>query len=404
MGSGIGKMKECVKRIVWSLTEDVMLMPLVNVCLTLDCSVIMNAIIWNCRGTLKPNFQNYVRELVCIHNPAILVVMETRIGRERAKEITDRLPFENAVHIDTIGLAGGLWMLWNSKRVEVMPLASTEQEIHAIVKVPNSNSNSNWLLSAIYASPRTTERHILWNNLIKVAELHDMPWVLVGDFNEPLTREDKFGGRPVSGDRNTTFYHVSTLVRRKRNQILAIKDSTGDWIHEENGIKDFIRRGFEGVYTSSLLSRSRHNPLPSQWQAKLSEEEKRSISGAASEEEIKSALWLLKPFKVPGLDGLHAGFFQRFWLVVGKSVLEEVKNIFAIRKMPEYLNRTHIALIPKVQGHEMLGNYRPISLCNTIYKIVTKIIVARLRPFLDKLISLSNQPLFRGGKVLIMQS
>ncbi|XP_075633967.1 uncharacterized protein LOC142606517 [Castanea sativa] len=47
--------------------------------------------------------------------------------------------------------------------------------------------------------------------------------------------------------------------------------------------------------------------------------------------------------------------------------------------MPKYLNRTHIALIQKIQGLETLGNYRPISLCNTV--------VARLRPLLDKLIS-----------------
>ena len=55
--------------------------------------------------------------------------------------------------------------------------------------------------------------------------------------------------------------------------------------------------------------------------------------------------------------------------------------------MLEHLNKTLIALIPKIQGPETLGNYRPISLCNTVYKVVTKTIVARLRPFLDKLIS-----------------
>ena len=116
----------------------------------------------------------------------------------------------------------------------------------------------------------------------------------------------------IQGDRNTAFYHVLTPIRRNRNQILAIKDSTGEWVHEVNGIKDFIRRGFEGVYTSSLLSSSRCNPLPSQWQVKLFEEEKMSINGVALEEEIKSALWSLKPFKAPGPNGLHAGFFQRF--------------------------------------------------------------------------------------------
>ena len=81
------------------------------------------------------------------------------------------------------------------------------------------------------------------------------------------------------------------------------------------------------------------------------------------------------------------GFFHRFWLTVGSSVIDEVKKVFVDRRVPDYLNRTHIALIPKIQGLETLGNYRPISLCNTVYKIITKIIVARLRPFLDKLIS-----------------
>ena len=77
----------------------------------------MNIIIWNCRGALKPSFQRYVRELIRCHNPAILVVMETRIEGDRAREITDRLPFDGAIHMETIGYKGGLWMLWNSNRV-----------------------------------------------------------------------------------------------------------------------------------------------------------------------------------------------------------------------------------------------------------------------------------------------
>ena len=99
------------------------------------------------------------------------------------------------------------------------------------------------------------------------------------------------------------------------------------------------------------------------------------------------ALWSLKPIKAPGLDGLHVGFFQKFCPVVGDSVIEKVKKVFVSKKVPDYLNRTLITLIPKIQGPETLGNYRPISLCNTVYKLVTKIIMARLRPYLDKLIS-----------------
>ena len=64
----------------------------------------------------------------------------------------------------------------------------------------------------------------------------------------------------VQGGRNTNFYHVSTLVRRKRNQILAIKDSVGEWIFEERAIKEHIRNGFEGIYTSSFSCVTRATP------------------------------------------------------------------------------------------------------------------------------------------------
>ena len=137
----------------------------------------------------KPAFKNYVRELVRIHDPAILIVMETQVGGDRAKEITNDLPFDGAIHTDTIGYAGGLWLLWNEDRVEVSKLANTEQEIHVIVKV--HSSNLNWLLSAIYASPRCAERQVLWGNLKMMAEVHDLPWVMAGDFNEPLMERDK---------------------------------------------------------------------------------------------------------------------------------------------------------------------------------------------------------------------
>ena len=191
----------------------------------------------------------------------------------------------------------------------------------------------------------------------------------------------------IQGDRNTSFYHVSTLVRRKRNQILSIKDACGEWIIEESAVKEYIKNGFAGIYSTSLVSVPITHNTSYQWQPRLSEEEKQSISGGVTEEEIKVALWSLKPFKAPGPDGLPAGFFQRFWLVVGKSVMEEIKLIFSEKRVPAYLNSTHIALIPKIQGPETLGNYRPISLCNIVYKVLTKIIVARLGPYLGKLIS-----------------
>ena len=116
----------------------------------------------------------------------------------------------------------------------------------------------------------------------------------------------------IQGDCNTTFYHVSTLVCRKRNQILTIKDPMGEWVHEESAIKEVVRSGFNAIYTTSFVAGSRGDPSLSQWQARLTNKEKESIGRVASEEEIKFALWSLKVFKAPRLDGLHAGFLHRF--------------------------------------------------------------------------------------------
>jgi hypothetical protein len=127
-------------------------------------------------------------ELVHCHSPSLLIVIETRVGGDRAKEITDSLPFDGAIHADTIGYAGGIWLLWNTDAVDVSVLDATEQEIHAVIKV--LASNFSWLLSSIYASPHLVERKILWNNLTQVASLHNLPWLLAGDFNEVLTSED----------------------------------------------------------------------------------------------------------------------------------------------------------------------------------------------------------------------
>ena len=142
-------------------------------CPTPQHCFLMNIIIWNCRGVLKPSFWSHVRELVRNHDPTTLVLMETKIGGDKAREMSSRLPFNQAAHTNTIGYAGGLWMLWKYDRVEVSTLSSIEQETHVVVKV--MNSNSSWLFTAVYASPRTVERHILWENLNKVAVLHNMP-------------------------------------------------------------------------------------------------------------------------------------------------------------------------------------------------------------------------------------
>ena len=119
----------------------------------------------------------------------------------------------------------------------------------------------------------------------------------------------------------------------------------------------------------------------------LEEEDRTRIDGEVTNGEIQTGLWAFKPFKAPGPDALHASFYQHFWMEVKELVYKEVKGIFHKGCMLKFLNETLISLIPKCQNPESLSNYRPISLCNSVYKVVSKILVARIRPLLGKLIS-----------------
>ena len=72
---------------------------------------------------------------------------------------------------------------------------------------------------------------------------------------------------------------------------------------------------------------------------------------------------------------------------MGGSVKEIVKEAFCCGEVPEFLNKTPVTLIPKHPSATNLSSFQPISLCNTVYKLITKFFVAQIRPLLSDLIS-----------------
>lgn len=133
-----------------------------------------------------------------------------------------------------------------------------------------------------------------------------------------LLREEEFWAlksrlnATTFGDRNTSFFHVSTLVRHHRNKIGYLKDGLGNWITDENEVKMHIKCGFEKLYSTELSLCPLSPPVSSFSCYFLSDENCSSISNMVTNEEVRANLWSLKPFKAPGPDRLHAGFLQHF--------------------------------------------------------------------------------------------
>ncbi|XP_030970339.1 uncharacterized protein LOC115990671 [Quercus lobata] len=115
------------------------------------------------------------------------------------------------------------------------------------------------------------------------------------------------------GDRNTSYFHLSTIVRRHKNKIRGIKNREREWIFEEDQVRERIHRGFYDLYSTELEKSSLNSPISNSSCHYFSEEEQERIGREVLEEDIRVGLWSLKLFKAPRPNGLHAGFFQYFW-------------------------------------------------------------------------------------------
>ena len=93
------------------------------------------------------------------------------------------------------------------------------------------------------------------------------------------------------------------------------------------------------------------------------------------------------PLKAPRPDGRPPLFFQHFWSKVGGEVTTIVLDFLNSGISPPKFNETHIMLIPKCNEPKKITEYRPISLCNVVYKIASRVIVNRLKKILPTIIS-----------------
>nr|GEV49824.1 hypothetical protein [Tanacetum cinerariifolium] len=91
--------------------------------------------------------------------------------------------------------------------------------------------------------------------------------------------------------------------------------------------------------------------------------------------------------KSPGPDWFTFEFFQKYWNIVDQDIVGAVLEFFASGKFPPGCNSTFIALIPKTNDTKVVKDFRPISLIESIYKIIAKILANRLSFIMSDLVS-----------------
>lgn len=120
---------------------------------------------------------------------------------------------------------------------------------------------------------------------------------------------------------------------------------------------------------------------------KITELQNGELDQDVTEEEIRLAIFNMQPDKAPGPDGFTITFYKNHWDIIKKDYVRMVKNVFKKFKMGNNTKASHLALIPKDLNPLSIDCFRPISLCNVSYKVVTKILANKLKKLLPYLIS-----------------
>lgn len=183
------------------------------------------------------------------------------------------------------------------------------------------------------------------------------------------------------GDANTRFFHLTTIQRRQRNRVLKIKNEFGDWLTREREVRDSFQSYSFNLFLSTGLSDFQEileyvNPS-------VTEAMDLELTKPFTPDEIYLASHQLGSLKASGPDGFSRLFYHEYWNIVSLSA----EAFHRGKTQMKILNKTSIALIPKVPASKTTTQFRPISLCNNSYKILSKILVNILKTFMPDFVS-----------------
>ena len=188
------------------------------------------------------------------------------------------------------------------------------------------------------------------------------------------------------GETSSNYFHSL----EKRNA----KDKMWECVLDENsqpkyGINDILEtqvKFYSDLYKSELIESEKKSIFLNAMETKLNQDDKNYLDENISLEELSKSLKRMKNNKAPGPDGILTEFYKIYWQEVGNDLTEVLQFSFENEKLPQSQYLALIRLLFKKGQREHLKNWRPISLLNTDFKILSKLLAERLKKVLPSII------------------
>ena len=203
---------------------------------------------------------------------------------------------------------------------------------------------------------------------------------------EEYWREKSWNLWLLSGDKNTNYFHKQAEAHKNYNAVAEI-NFQGELIKEFDGIKQAAHATFKDLFTAPVEDPIDVMAYPFDLIPNLiSPEENNLLNASVTMNELKGIISIMKPDSSPGPDGFTTRFFSSCWSIIKMDLLKMIRHSQLVNKLGGSTNSSFLALIPKEKGSNSFNRFRPILLCNTSYKIITKIIATRIKRILSRII------------------
>jgi hypothetical protein len=204
-----------------------------------------------------------------------------------------------------------------------------------------------------------------------------------------------------SGDRNTKFFHLYASHRRNKKFIWEINDEKGKVHSGQQAIKEEAVRHFSSFFndTGQTFMEERLESVRL-YPTFVTALEVQDLEKEVTKDEVFEVIKGFARDKILDLDGWTVEFYHCFFELVGQDLVDMVEETRLKGEIIPSINSTFVALIPKVNKPTVFNDFRPISLCNLCYKIISKIIAKRLRPILSRVLSEEQLGFLKGRKIL----
>jgi exonuclease III len=190
------------------------------------------------------------------------------------------------------------------------------------------------------------------------------------------------------GEKNSKYFFSLEKYNYEIKNIKKLKSDNNTSISDPSEILDFIRKFYMNLYKEDSnveINDDNLDQFPNS--AKVSQSDNLILESPITEKEIWEAIQDLPAGKTPGTDGLSSDFYKKFWPLLKKYFLNMVNNVYKNKELTSDQKRGVISLLPKPDKDlTQVKNWRPISILNTDYKILTKILANRIKPILPSLI------------------